>query len=74
MKSLKNWLVEWLIKHGTEPVSRLEMGIFDMGMYYKAMRLGLLAENKIQYGNRVDIPSVSLTDKGVEYVNDSKTS
>lgn len=74
MKALKNWLVEWLIVHGTEPVDRVQLGLFDMGMYYKAMRLGLLVENKSKNFDRINVTSVSLSDKGLEYVNDKKPS
>lgn len=70
MKSLKNWLMEWLIKNGTQPVDRIQMGVFDMNMYYKAIRLGLLVQHVDKHEQIIQ--SVSLTDKGIDYVNDKK--
>ena len=62
-KRLTPFLMEWLIKHGTTPIYLIDIGIFDMDTFYKALRLGYI---------NMENQDVYLTQSGVDYLKENK--
>ena len=62
------WLAEWLIKHGTNPVTPDKLGLFDIASYQKAIRLGYIETHRIHFSL---VDRVRLTKKGIEYLKEN---
>ena len=61
------FLTEWLIKHGTNPTAMSDIGLFDMAIFYKAMRKGYITE--VSIGAPV---VMKLTKEGVNYLKENQ--
>lgn len=61
------YLTEWLIRNGTEPIDVVEMGIYNMAIFYKALRKGYLQE--VSVGQPV---LIKLTKEGVKYIQENQ--
>jgi hypothetical protein len=66
-KLMLPFLTEWLIKHGTNPTAMSDIGLFDMAIFYKAMRKGYIAE--VSIGAPV---VMKLTKEGVNYLKENQ--
>lgn len=61
------FLIEWLLKHGTNPTAMSDIGLFDMAVFYKAMRKRYIVE--VSVGNPV---TMKLTKEGVNYIKENQ--
>ena len=66
-KQMLPFLTEWLIKHGTNPTAIEKLGIFNMELFYKAMRKGYVIE--VSVGQPV---IMKLTKEGVKYLQENQ--
>ena len=66
-KLMLPFLTEWLIKHGTNPTAMSDIGLFDMAIFYKAMRKGYITE--VSIGAPV---VMKLTKEGVNYLKENQ--
>lgn len=61
------FLTQWLIKHGVDPIKQYQMGVFDMEVYTKCVRLKYI-ESK--YDEQNTDYFVWITLKGIEYIKE----
>jgi len=66
-KLMLPFLTEWLLKHGTNPTAIEKLGIFNMELFYKAMRKGYVIE--VSVGQPV---IMKLTKEGVKYLQENQ--
>jgi hypothetical protein len=66
-KQMLPFLTEWLLKHGTNPTAIENLGIFNMELFYKAMRKGYVIE--VSVGQPV---IMKLTKEGVKYLQENQ--
>jgi len=66
-KLMLPFLIEWLMKYGTNPTAMSDMGLFDMAVFYKAMRKGFI----IEVSNGVPV-IMKLTKEGVKYLQENQ--
>lgn len=43
-KLMMPFLTEWLIKHGDTPIGLQELGVYNMAIFYKALRKGYICQ------------------------------
>jgi hypothetical protein len=69
-KQMLPFLTEWLLKHGTNPTAIEKLGIFNMELFYKAMRKGYVIEViEVSVGQPV---IMKLTKEGVKYLQENQ--
>lgn len=66
-KLMLPFLTEWLLKHGTNPTAIETLNIFNMELFYKAMRKGYVIE--VSVGHPV---IMKLTKEGVKYLQENQ--
>lgn len=66
-KLMLPFLMEWLLKHGTNPTAMSDMGLLDMAVFYKAMRKGYI----IEVSNGVPV-IMKITKEGVKFLQENQ--
>lgn len=65
---LSAFLMQWLVKHGTDPIEPFQLGVFDMDLYTKCARLKYLVSG---YDEKNVKFWVRLSPEGVAFIKEN---